>query len=378
MKYLTLITLFVLPLWACSGAQNNDDNNTNNQNNENNTQDMTPDLSEDETQDMPTTNSDGLVINEVAAAGDPSDWVELYNSSENAIDLSGLFLSDDPGDTQKSAFPSSATTIAPKTYLVIDINDDTVGFKIGGDEQLGIYDASGKEIALVDWNEGDSPAGKSYGRMPDTTGAFKTLNTPTPGAANKDNSASDPVCPNDKAEGNEVCDGTDLKGQSCNTQGFASGDLACNADCMGFDTSNCVAAQAQVVINEITSSGEDDIELYNNGDAPADLSGWYIVDGGYDPNDPTSTAAQRFDFEANTMLAPKAFLVIKKTDVNMRFGLGKQDKVLLYNKDNQVVDQIEYPKDAAEVSYCRFPDGSGNFSSCAVLTSEAANQKDAQ
>jgi hypothetical protein len=39
----------------------------------------------------------------------------------------------------------------------------------------------------------------------------------------------------------EICDGTDLDGQSCTSQGFSAGALACLADCSGFDTAACVA-----------------------------------------------------------------------------------------------------------------------------------------
>ncbi len=47
-------------------------------------------------------------------------------------------------------------------------------------------------------------------------------------------------CGNDMAEGDEQCDGTDLAGQDCVTQGFDAGDLACNDDCT-FDSSSCMS-----------------------------------------------------------------------------------------------------------------------------------------
>ena len=40
-------------------------------------------------------------------------------------------------------------------------------------------------------------------------------------------------------EGDEVCDGGDLNGESCATQGFDGGFLFCNSACDGFDTSSC-------------------------------------------------------------------------------------------------------------------------------------------
>lgn len=47
-------------------------------------------------------------------------------------------------------------------------------------------------------------------------------------------------CGNNVLEGGEVCDGTDLGIETCITQGFTGGTLACRADCQGFDTTNCV------------------------------------------------------------------------------------------------------------------------------------------
>lgn len=56
--------------------------------------------------------------------------------------------------------------------------------------------------------------------------------------------AVQPVCGNDVQEEPEVCDGSDLNSQTCETKGFASGNLACAAGCLSFDTSGCAAAPA--------------------------------------------------------------------------------------------------------------------------------------
>jgi len=48
-----------------------------------------------------------------------------------------------------------------------------------------------------------------------------------------------PVCGNGVREGAEVCDGTDLGGETCVSQGYEQGTLACGPLCDGFDTSAC-------------------------------------------------------------------------------------------------------------------------------------------
>jgi hypothetical protein len=48
-----------------------------------------------------------------------------------------------------------------------------------------------------------------------------------------------PVCGDSVAQPPEVCDGTDLAGEDCVSQGFTGGTLGCQAGCTGFDTSGC-------------------------------------------------------------------------------------------------------------------------------------------
>jgi len=47
------------------------------------------------------------------------------------------------------------------------------------------------------------------------------------------------VCGNGVKEGNEVCDGSDLVGNSCASRGYISGTLRCSLGCLSFDTSGC-------------------------------------------------------------------------------------------------------------------------------------------
>lgn len=47
------------------------------------------------------------------------------------------------------------------------------------------------------------------------------------------------TCSNNQKEGAEVCDGSDLGGMTCVDFGYPGGTLACDSDCGGFDTSGC-------------------------------------------------------------------------------------------------------------------------------------------
>jgi cysteine-rich repeat protein len=69
------------------------------------------------------------------------------------------------------------------------------------------------------------------------------------------------ICGNNNTKGNELCDGTDLAGETCISQGFTGGTLKCKADCSDYNTSGCTAAPggptASVCGNNATETGED-------------------------------------------------------------------------------------------------------------------------
>lgn len=69
----------------------------------------------------------GLYINEFMASnatticdsfGSYSDWIELYNSTDTDMDISGFGISDNLSQPMKYRFPDG-TTIAAKGYLVV-------------------------------------------------------------------------------------------------------------------------------------------------------------------------------------------------------------------------------------------------------------------
>ena len=128
----------------------------------------------------------GLVINEIAAKGDPFDWFELHNTLPDPIGLFAFLVADDLTDASKRvAFPPG-TEIQPGQYLQFEVDTDNwAGFKLGGDEELGIWLADGTLVAMADWDEGDSGEGQSYARIPDGSGEFQTVDNPTPGATNQ-------------------------------------------------------------------------------------------------------------------------------------------------------------------------------------------------
>ena len=75
----------------------------------------------------PTVHASGVVINEVESDGDTTDWIELVNTGDAPVDLSGWAVKDND-DTRDFRF-AAGTSIQPGAYLVVD--DTQFGFGLG-------------------------------------------------------------------------------------------------------------------------------------------------------------------------------------------------------------------------------------------------------
>jgi len=150
-----------------------------------------------------------VVINELMASnnstiqdpqGQYDDWVEIYNFGSTAMDVGGMYLTDDLTEPNKWRFPEnnpSATTIPACGYLLIWIDNHIAdsglhaNFKLdAGGEELGLFDSSATGTdgsSLIDSITFDEQTvDVSYGRYPDATDNMRFMASPTPGAANND------------------------------------------------------------------------------------------------------------------------------------------------------------------------------------------------
>ena len=66
-----------------------------------------------------------VVINEALAHtnGADGDWIELYNTTNSPVDISGWFLSDDTANVEKYQFPAG-TIIPAHGYKVVTQSAD--------------------------------------------------------------------------------------------------------------------------------------------------------------------------------------------------------------------------------------------------------------
>jgi hypothetical protein len=108
------------------------------------------------------------------------------------------------------------------------------------------------------------------------------------------------VCGNGIREGTEVCDGADLAGESCQSRGFDSGTLACSGTCDAFDTAACSLAQCGNTVCE-PGGGEDCLSCEDdcNGVQNGNPSLRYCCGDG-DGENPASCADPRCTASGNT------------------------------------------------------------------------------
>ncbi|MEM7374516.1 MAG: lamin tail domain-containing protein [Bacteroidota bacterium] len=158
---------------------------------------------EPEPEPEPTQSYAGLIINEFLALndsccadpqGDFDDWVELYNSSTEAIDIGGIWMTDTPGDASPYQIPSTnstTTTIPSGGYLIIWWDDDQMSGPLHISKKLS---ASGESIVLLEpdgittidsYAFGQQTSDVSTGRSAANREQWVTFETPTPGEANQ-------------------------------------------------------------------------------------------------------------------------------------------------------------------------------------------------
>ena len=117
--------------------------------------------------------------------GNSSDWIEIYNAGEDAVDLAGYSLTDDSANPTKYVLPS--TVLEGGEYLIVFAGDDAdpttgtdlyTGFGLSsGGEYLGFFDPTGDLVSEFGEGGADYPAqfrDVSYGLV---SGAVSGPNT---------------------------------------------------------------------------------------------------------------------------------------------------------------------------------------------------------
>jgi hypothetical protein len=142
----------------------------------------------------------GVVINEVVSNAGPDnadgDAIELLNTTEATIDLSGWYLSDSADDLLKFRIPDN-TSLAPGQFLVFTEANFNPNPQNPGPKDFGLSGTTGDDVWLVipdgqggvstmvdDVHFAAAAVGESFGRYPDAAGRLTPMAAVTLGQPN--------------------------------------------------------------------------------------------------------------------------------------------------------------------------------------------------
>ena len=269
-----------------------------------------------------------LVINEVVvkAVENGPDWIEIHNLGGTKADLEGWGIRDEL-NAHEYLFPAGAEIPAGGYFVVWGKNS---GFEYEMDYQFKV-DAKARLFApdgetLVDeadWEDGDAPAGTSWGRFPNGVGAFQTLTTPTQGKVNQE--------PESEQEETDV-------ESSGNEDGLEGPEPP---------------PAPKLRVNEVYAIDPEGancwVEIFNPREEEVDLDGWYVN------GDPFGSAPVGISGPS----IPAEGFVVLECNVDFPFVLTANGQFWLMNNQGLKEDSGEWTEEQvpAGQSYGRLPDG---------------------
>lgn len=118
-------------------------------------------------------------------------------------------------------------------------------------------------------------------------------------------------------------------------------------------------ADNDTVIPDQDGEYDDWIELYNNSDSPISLNGCFLSDDG---GIPTHWAFPDTVIAANSYLIVWADEDLEQVGLHANFKLSKSgETIYLFNSDTLLIDEITFGAQTTDLSYGRYPNGTGEF-----------------
>ncbi len=267
-----------------------------------------------------------ILINEIYANSFDSDWIELYNAGNIAVNLNGMSITDSADDPEKYVFDSNAA-IAPGEYLLLYADNNPVdgeislGFNLSASgEEVFLYDTVGNLLDSITF--GNQISGSSIGR----TGPYQSwnLNYPTPGTDN-----------------------------------------------IIRLTGNIYNLSINEWLADAVQSGDDFIELYNADSHPVNVSGIFITDNPLNQQTKYEFADLNFIDGYGLML-----LTADNSDApgHLNFRLDADEEfIALYDSDLNIIDSILYLPQTTGVSQGANPENSGEYAFFNIPTPGSLN-----
>jgi hypothetical protein len=260
--------------------------------------------------------------------GEHSDWIEIFNSGSEPVQLAGLYITDSIQHLSKHRIPftdSDQTVVYPDSSLVLYADNDEqkgplhLNFKLSNDgETVVLLQKIGNEFTTLDYiNYLPQIEGITTGRIPDGSGEWE-LTLPTPRKTN----------------------------------------LA-------------LPMYTGLYINEFSASNqtlpdeygeyEDWVEIYNSNEYAVDIGGLFMTDSLADRTKfriPTT-------FPDSTTIPPKGYLVLwadnqpEQGILHLGFGLrrGGEQLGLIQLDGSEFLDSLTFHEQFRASSVSRYPDG---------------------
>ena len=258
-------------------------------------------------------------ITQLDVNGKPTDWVELYNHSPTAVDLSDSSVTDNIDLPRKWVFPPSSI-ISPNGFINVRCDggllssSTNTGFSLkqSGD-QVYLFDKPANGGALLDSiSFGLQAADLSIGRVPDGAPTW-LLNVPTPASANV---------------------------------------LARLGSPLGLKVNEWMANP---------SAGSDWFEIFNSQAYPVELSNLVLSDSLIDRTQSRipalsfiaagSLGFQKFDADGSPSKGAN--------QANFKLS-GSGEAIALFTSEGAVIDSVTFGIQRSGISQGRYPDGSTN------------------
>lgn len=347
--------------------------------------------------DLPEIDYSPIVISELLpnpAGSDDNEWIEIYNSGSESIDLAGLIL----GDNSTKRFTLNEISLGANSYLVLYKETTGISLNNGGDA-VRLYDPNENLLYAVEYFD-SAIDDRSYAK---NGSEFVWTRQPTPGSANQFVVNQPPIAEIIIEDGEFLLgekitfsakNSYDPEGEDLDYKwDFGDGDSSTRETIKhDYDQVGRYVVKLTVTDNEdaetitemrilieakeeaktekveeepaeekiIVDLSEDDllisefipnpkgsddhewIELYNNSDKEIDLYGWYLddSDGGSKP----------YQFSTSTIMTSGGFLVVERTDSKITLN-NSTDSVRILNPNQEVWQEVAYEKIPEAKSY---------------------------
>lgn len=310
-----------------------------------------------------------VVINEIAWAGMTDgwryEWIELFNETDSAVDIAGWQI-ENGASSNKTLILNSGEVPANGFFLICRkemAGCDLVETKLSlhneynKNGKLILVDSSGNTIDTTPeptskaWPAGDNKT-KHTMELTDNGWADSVNPNGTPKAQNSATAPSPPTLLQRQTSPEDEVRGGGLPCTECPADTIEDVELPSPITTVPSAPtpapSEAVAYPTGITFNEVLPSPEGPdaenewFELYNSNNFAVDLTNWQVKD--------RVGQTKSFICPTDTIIQPNNFLLVLRPQSNITLQ-NSGDGLILFDPNQKIVDEIDYPKASQGQSY---------------------------